>query len=113
MENVNDVNGGEDNSRSGNSNQEEGERQRSHEVSMDVEEQESPGRLSVDEGDSLTKRELFRIIADQDRAIAALRRELEGERSEDMMMYSPGWRKRDRVGADSVSQQHGLPHQTE
>ncbi|CAL1388563.1 unnamed protein product [Linum trigynum] len=78
MENMNEANEGEDNSKSGNSNHEKGERQRSHELSMDVEEQESPGRLLADEGESLTKRELFRIIADQDRAIAALRRELEG-----------------------------------
>ncbi|CAL1410753.1 unnamed protein product [Linum trigynum] len=98
MENMNEGNEGEDNARSESSNHEEGERLSNQEQSMDVEVEGSPGRPSVDEGESLTKRELFRIIADQDRAIAALRRPLEGERSEDMMMYSPGVRKRERGG---------------
>ncbi|CAL1370513.1 unnamed protein product [Linum trigynum] len=93
MENMNEGNGGEDSSRSESSNPGEGERQSSQELSMDVEGEGSHGHPSAGEEESLSQRELFRIIAHQDRAIAALRRELEGGRSEDKMAYSPGMRK--------------------
>ncbi|CAL1353738.1 unnamed protein product [Linum trigynum] len=109
MENFDEENGGGDVARSEGSNLGDGERQSSPETPMDVEGEASHERLSPREDESLTKRELFRIIADQDRAIAALRREIEGGRSEDMMTYNPGIRKRERANEDSESMQYGIP----
>ncbi|CAL1384138.1 unnamed protein product [Linum trigynum] len=110
MENLDEGIGEEDVTRSENSHMGDGGRQPSPETLMDVEEEASHVRLSPGEDESLTRRELFRIIADQDRAIAALRREIEGGRSEDVMTYSPGVRKRERASEDLESLQYGLPH---
>ncbi|CAL1367153.1 unnamed protein product [Linum trigynum] len=87
MEDLNEGNAGADDVRTEDSSHEGSGQRSSPVVSMEVEE-ESRERPSV-ESDSLSKRELFKIIADQDKAIAMLRKELEGGRSADTREYSP------------------------
>ncbi|CAL1360028.1 unnamed protein product [Linum trigynum] len=109
MEGMNEGDTGEHGSRSGSSNQAESEHQLGQELSMEIEGEGSQG-LPAMESESLSKRELFRVIADQDKAIAWLRRELEGGRSEDERTYSPTMRKRDKAVDDSESSQQRHPY---
>ncbi|CAL1359752.1 unnamed protein product [Linum trigynum] len=112
MEDLNEGNRGADGSRTEGSSQEESEQRSSLVVSMEVEEEGSHELPSI-ESDSFLKSELFRIIANQDKAIAILRRELEGGRSGDTRDYSPSMRKRDRVIDDSESSQYEHPYYEE
>ncbi|CAL1396791.1 unnamed protein product [Linum trigynum] len=108
MEDLNEGNAGADDVGTEDSSHEGSEQRSSPVVSMKVEE-ESRERPSM-ESDSLSKRELFKIIADQDRAIAMLRRELEGGRSVDTREYSPPARKRYRLIDDSEVSEYGRPN---
>ncbi|CAL1413156.1 unnamed protein product [Linum trigynum] len=108
MEDLNEGNASADDARTEDSSHEGSGQRSSPVVSMEVEE-ESRERPSV-ESDSLSKRELFKIIADQDKAIAMLRRELEGGRSADTREYSPPVRKRDRLVDDSKVSEYGRPY---
>ncbi|CAL1379053.1 unnamed protein product [Linum trigynum] len=109
MEDLNEGNAGADGSRTEDSSQEESGQQSSPVVSMEVEEEDSRERQSV-ESDALSKRGLLKIIADQDKAIAMLRRELEGGRSVDAREYIPPVRKRDRLVDDSEAGEYWRPH---
>ncbi|CAL1376788.1 unnamed protein product [Linum trigynum] len=109
MEDLNEGNVGADDSRVEDSSQEESGQQSSPMVSMEVEEEGSRERPST-ESDSLSKRELVKIIADQDKAIAMLRRELEGGRSVDAREYSPPVRKQDKLVYDSEAGEYWRPH---
>ncbi|CAL1372033.1 unnamed protein product [Linum trigynum] len=108
MEDLNEGNVGVDDERTEDSGHEGSGQRSSPVVSMEVEE-ESRERPSF-ESDSLSKRELFKIIEDQDKAIAMLQRELDGGRSADAREYSPPVRKRDMLMDDSDVSEYGRPY---